>query len=69
VPDTDPEGLRPAAERVLRSNWRSGRRADGIPCSLRGAVAREGFREAYNPLTGRGHGARDFGWSTLLVDL
>jgi hypothetical protein len=31
VPDTDPEGLLSAAERVLRSNWRSGRRPDGTP--------------------------------------
>jgi hypothetical protein len=39
---------------------------------LRGVLAaidREGFREYYNPHTGRGHGARDFGWSTLVVDL
>ena len=43
--------------------------AERIVGSLRGAVAREGFREYYNPLTGKGHGARDFGWSTLLVDL
>jgi glycogen debranching enzyme len=43
--------------------------AERIVASLGGAVAREGFREYYNPLTGRGLGARDFGWSTLLVDL
>jgi Glycosyl hydrolase family 63 C-terminal domain len=34
-----------------------------------GAIDREGFREYYDPRTGRGHGARDFGWSTLVVDL
>jgi glycogen debranching enzyme len=33
------------------------------------AVLRHGFREYYNPVTGRGLGARNFGWSTLLVDL
>ena len=33
------------------------------------AIDREGFREYYDPRTGRGHGARDFGWSTLVVDL
>jgi glycogen debranching enzyme len=33
------------------------------------AARRYGFREYYNPLTGRGLGARNFGWSTLLVDL
>jgi hypothetical protein len=32
-------------------------------------VLRHGFREYYNPVTGRGLGARNFGWSTLLVDL
>jgi Mannosylglycerate hydrolase MGH1-like glycoside hydrolase domain len=43
--------------------------AERIVASLGSAVAREGFREYYNPLTGKGLGARDFGWSTLLVDL
>ena len=46
-----------------------GRAADRIVASLAAAVARDGFREYYDPLTGRGLGARDFGWSTLLVDL
>jgi glycogen debranching enzyme len=32
-------------------------------------VERHGFREYYNPLNGEGHGARHFGWSTLLVDV
>ncbi len=32
-------------------------------------VAREGFREYYNPITGKGMGAGDFGWSTLVVDM
>jgi glycogen debranching enzyme len=39
--------------------------ADRVLGSLRGAIEREGFREYYNPLTGKGLGARDFGWSTL----
>jgi glycogen debranching enzyme len=43
--------------------------ADRIVASLAAAVARDGFREYYDPLTGRGLGARGFGWSTLLVDL
>ena len=30
---------------------------------------RSGFREFYNPMTGEGAGARDFGWSTLVVDM
>jgi glycogen debranching enzyme len=37
--------------------------------SLVRAVDRDGFREYYNPLTGRGLAARGFGFSTLLVDL
>jgi glycogen debranching enzyme len=37
--------------------------------SLREAIARGGFREYYNPLTARGHGASRFAWSTLVLDL
>jgi hypothetical protein len=43
--------------------------ADRIVTSLAAAVARDGWREYYNPLTGRGEAARGFGMSTLLVDL
>jgi glycogen debranching enzyme len=43
--------------------------AERVAGSLAAAVEAEGFREYYNPLTGRGLGARDFGWSTLVVDL
>jgi len=43
--------------------------AAGIVRSLAGAVESHGFREYYNPHNGRGLGARDFGWSTLIVDL
>jgi glycogen debranching enzyme len=32
-------------------------------------VLKSGFREYYNPLTGQGYGAKDFGWSTLIVDM
>ena len=32
-------------------------------------VLKSGFREFYNPLTGEGYGARNFGWSTLVVDM
>jgi glycogen debranching enzyme len=45
------------------------READRIVAALRVAVATDGFREYYDPLTGRGLGARGFGWSTLLADL
>jgi len=40
-----------------------------IVASLQAATERHGFREYYDPLTGEGLGARNFGWSTLLVDL
>ncbi len=43
--------------------------ADRIVDSLCTAVANHGFREYYNPLTGRGLGARGFGFSTLILDL
>jgi hypothetical protein len=43
--------------------------AERIVRSLEAAVDRFGYREYYNPLTGRGLGARGFGFSTLLVDL
>jgi len=33
------------------------------------AVAREGLREYYNPHTGQGLGAREFAWSTLVMEL
>jgi hypothetical protein len=32
-------------------------------------VEKSGFREYYDPLTGAGHGARDFTWSGLLLDM
>ncbi len=37
--------------------------------SLEVTVDRYGYREYYNPLTGRGLAARGFGFSTLLIDL
>jgi len=43
--------------------------ADRVVASLQAAIEREGFREYYDPLTGEGLGARNFGWSTLLMDL
>jgi glycogen debranching enzyme len=55
VPAMATLGYRPEAERVVRS--------------LELAVDRYGFREYYNPLTGRGLGARGFGFATLLIDL
>jgi len=32
-------------------------------------IQKSGFREYYNPLTGEGGGAQEFGWSTLVVDM
>jgi glycogen debranching enzyme len=43
--------------------------AERIVASLAAAVERHGFREYYDPMTGRGLAARGFGWSTLLVEL
>lgn len=44
------------------------READRVVASLVRAAARDGLREYYDPLTGRGLGARGFGWSALLLD-
>ncbi len=43
--------------------------ADAMATRLTEVVAREGFREYYESRTGRGMGAHDFGWSTLLWEL
>ena len=43
--------------------------AERIVARSLAAVERHGFREYYNPLTGRGLARARFGWSTLLVDL
>src|SRR5439155_9395434 len=32
-------------------------------------IERSGVREFYDPRTGEGEGARDFGWTTLVLDL
>jgi glycogen debranching enzyme len=32
-------------------------------------VERSGFREYYDPFTGEGHGARDFSWTALVLDM
>jgi hypothetical protein len=44
-------------------------RAAEIVSSLAAAAARHGLREFNDPRTGRGRGAREFGWSALLADL
>lgn len=45
------------------------RHAEDVAASLAEAAARGGLREYYDPLTGRGLGARGFGWSALLSEL
>ncbi|MBW7468740.1 trehalase-like protein [Pontibacter aydingkolensis] len=37
--------------------------------SIKQLISRSGFREYYNPFTGEGHGAEDFTWSGLVVDM
>jgi hypothetical protein len=43
--------------------------AERVLAGLVQAVSRHGFREYYNPHTGRGLAARQFGFATLLIDL
>ncbi len=43
--------------------------ASKITGKLAEMIQKAGFREQYNPLTGQGYGAKNFGWSTLIADL
>ncbi len=43
--------------------------AGQITEKLAAMIQEAGFREQYNPLTGQGYGAKNFGWSTLIADL
>jgi hypothetical protein len=43
--------------------------AETLSSVLAAAVAREGLREFYEPFTGAGLGAPDFGWSSLICEL
>jgi hypothetical protein len=43
--------------------------ADRMAARLAPVIEREGFREYYESRTGRGMGARDFGWTTLIVEM
>jgi hypothetical protein len=43
--------------------------ARGLAEGLAGAIARSGLREYYDPHSGAGMGARDFGWSTLILEM
>jgi len=51
---------------LLRLGYR--READELADRLLRTVAREGLREYYHPITGKGMGARDFGWSALVSE-
>jgi glycogen debranching enzyme len=37
--------------------------------SVKKLITKSGFREYYNPFTGEGHGAEEFTWSGLVVDM
>jgi hypothetical protein len=43
--------------------------ADAMVTRLGAAVSSEGLREYYDPYSGRGMGAVDFGWSTLVMEM
>ncbi|HEX2199962.1 MAG TPA: hypothetical protein VHG88_15270, partial [Burkholderiales bacterium] len=43
--------------------------AERLRRSLSALVEKSGFREYYDPVSGEGHGARQFTWSGLLVDM
>ena len=43
--------------------------ADSIVEKSHECIERSGFREYYHPYTAEGLGARDFGWSTLILDM
>ncbi len=55
------------AAALRRTGWTEP--ADHIVRQSVALVRGAGFRECYNPLTGAGQQARDFGWSTLVVDM
>ena len=44
-------------------------RAQRLRRSLWQLIEKSGFREYYDPFTGEGHGAREFTWSGLLIDM
>jgi hypothetical protein len=52
---------------LLRLGYRA--EAGRLAGALCEAYAREGSREFYEPFTGEGLGAEDFGWSTLIAEL
>ncbi|HYB25822.1 MAG TPA: hypothetical protein VEF89_04340 [Solirubrobacteraceae bacterium] len=45
------------------------KQADGLAAGISSAVLANGLREYYHPYTGRGMGAVDFAWSSLVMEL
>ena len=43
--------------------------ADEIVAKSHRLIEGAGFREYYNPYNGEGYGAREFGWSTIILDM
>ena len=43
--------------------------ADDISAKSLACIQQSGFREYYNPYTGEGLGAKNFGWSTIILDM
>ncbi|MBV9048468.1 MAG: hypothetical protein JOY58_09385 [Solirubrobacterales bacterium] len=52
---------------LLRMGYRE--HGEALVSRLGTALAHEGLREYYDPLTGRGMGAVDFGWSSLFMEM
>ncbi|MDP2671764.1 MAG: trehalase family glycosidase [bacterium] len=46
-----------------------GQQAEKIVEASVGLVRQQGFREFFDPISGKGFGAEDFSWSTLVVDM
>ncbi|MDX5422516.1 MAG: trehalase-like protein [Hymenobacteraceae bacterium] len=52
---------------LLQKGYRE--EADSLLLSVRKLISMSGFREYYDPYTGEGHGAREFTWSGLVLDM
>ena len=52
---------------LLRLGYRE--QAEELAGRVAGAIAANGLHEYYNPYTGRGMGAVEFGWSTLVLEM
>lgn len=52
---------------LMENGWE--KEAHKLIESIKQLIEISGFREYYNPFTGEGHGARDFTWSGLVLDM